>query len=67
MQPELLLVEHTPVSKVVLAWDFYRYSGQIYRYPQSSTAILRTSTATSQNSSQGSASPTFLPNSDGFY
>ncbi|MBA0642689.1 hypothetical protein Goklo_027038 [Gossypium klotzschianum] len=30
MQPELLSVEHTLVSKVVLAWDFYRYSGQIY-------------------------------------
>ncbi|MBA0760279.1 hypothetical protein Gotri_023033, partial [Gossypium trilobum] len=52
---------HTPVSKVVLAWDFYRYSGQIYRYPQISTATLRTSIATSQNSSQGLASPTFLP------
>ncbi|MBA0633462.1 hypothetical protein Godav_005373, partial [Gossypium davidsonii] len=56
----LLSVERTPVSKVVLAWDFYRYPGQIYRYPQSSTATLKTSTATSQNNSQGSSFPAFL-------
>ncbi|MBA0856830.1 hypothetical protein Goshw_003721, partial [Gossypium schwendimanii] len=31
-QPELLLIKHTPVSKVVLAWDFYRYTGPIHRY-----------------------------------
>ncbi|MBA0552162.1 hypothetical protein Golob_022999, partial [Gossypium lobatum] len=51
IQLKLLFVERTPVSKIVLAWDFYRYPGQIYRYTQSSITTLRTYTATSQNSS----------------
>ncbi|MBA0568734.1 hypothetical protein Golob_006204 [Gossypium lobatum] len=51
MQPELLLVKRTLVSKVVLAWDFYQYPGPIYQYNQSATNTLRTSTKTIQVSS----------------
>ncbi|MBA0679419.1 hypothetical protein Goari_011187 [Gossypium aridum] len=41
IQLELLSVERTIVSKVVLAWDFYRYPSPIYRYNQSTTDTLR--------------------------
>ncbi|MBA0556022.1 hypothetical protein Golob_026165, partial [Gossypium lobatum] len=51
IQPGLLLVEHTLVSKVVLAWDFYRYPSLIYQYNQSPIDTFRTSTETIQVSS----------------
>ncbi|MBA0799998.1 hypothetical protein Gohar_010474 [Gossypium harknessii] len=40
-QPELLSIKHTPVSKVVLAWDFYRYPSPIHRYNQMLIPIER--------------------------
>ncbi|MBA0556313.1 hypothetical protein Golob_026425, partial [Gossypium lobatum] len=49
----LTFIGRTHSSKQgILAWDLYRYPGQVYRYPQSSTNILKTSTEISQDSNQ---------------
>ncbi|MBA0571022.1 hypothetical protein Golob_004618, partial [Gossypium lobatum] len=61
IQPRLLSIERTPVRKVVLAWAFYRYPSPFYRYNQSATDTLKTSTKTGQVSSQSSTSPALLP------